>query len=141
MDKPEAISKEKIKKINKVIKDMVFTYKGPVSEYNNGEFQYQISISGQKHMISVGEYYNYLIMDVVIIDGSPMTTLFIKYLPYILGDYKTLNYLSREISEELQYFFGVEYVRVVYSDGKIKVSEEYQQKIDNTEPEQVLNSI
>jgi hypothetical protein len=58
MDKPEAISKEKIKKINKVIKDMVFTYKGPVSEYNNGEFQYQISISGQKHMISVGEYYN-----------------------------------------------------------------------------------
>jgi hypothetical protein len=141
MDKPEAISKEKIKKINKVIKDMVFTYKGPVSEYNNGEFQYQISISGQKHMISVGEYYNYLIMDVVIIDGSPMTTLFIKYLPYILSDYKTLNYLSREISEELQYFFGVEYVRVVYSDGKIKVSEEYQQKIDNTEPEQVLNSI
>jgi len=141
MDKPEEISKEKIKKINKVIKDMVFTYKGPVSEYNNGEFQYQISISGQKHMISVGEYYNYLIMDVVIIDGSPMTTLFIKYLPYILSDYKTLNYLSREISEELQYFFGVEYVRVVYSDGKIKVSEEYQQKIDNTEPEQVLNSI
>ena len=136
MDKPEPISEEKIKKINKVIKDMVFTYKGPVSEYNNGEFQYQISISGQKHMISVGEYYNYLIMDVVIIDGSPMTTLFIKYLPYILGDYKTLNYLSREISEELQYFFGVEYVRVVYSDGKIKVSEEYQQKIDNTEPEQ-----
>jgi hypothetical protein len=141
MDKPEPISEEKIKKINKVIKDMVFTYKGPVSEYNNGEFQYQISISGQKHMISVGEYYNYLIMDVVIIDGSPMTTLFIKYLPYILSDYKTLNYLSREISEELQYFFGVEYVRVVYSDGKIKVSEEYQQKIDNTEPEQVLNSI
>jgi hypothetical protein len=138
MDKPEAISKEKIKKINKVIKDMVFTYKGPVSEYNNGEFQYQISISGQKHMISVGEYYNYLIMDVVIIDGSPMTTLFIKYLPYILSDYKTLNYLSREISEELQYFFGVEHVRVVYSDEKIKVSEEYQHKIDNIEPEQVI---
>lgn len=138
MDKPEPISEEKIKKINKVIKDMVFNYKGPVSEYDNGEFQYQISIEGQKHMISVGEYYNYLIMDVVIIDGSPMTTLFIKYLPYILSDYKTLNYLSREISEELQYFFGVEYVRVVYSDGKIKVSEEYQQKIDNTEPEQVL---
>ena len=136
MDKPEPISEEKIKKINKVIKDMVFTYKGPVSEYSNVEFQYQISIEGQKHMISVGEYYNYLIMDVVIIDGSPMTTLSIKYLPYILGDYKTLNYLSREISEELQYFFGVEYVRVVYSDGKIKVSEEYQQKIDNTEPEQ-----
>lgn len=136
MDKTEPISEEKIKKINKVIKDMVFTYKGPVSEYANGEFQYQISIVGQKHMISVGEYYNYLIIDVVIIDGTPKTTLFIKYLPYILGDYKTLNSLSREISEELQYFFGVEYVRVVYSDGKIKVSEEYQQKIDNIEPEQ-----
>ena len=141
MSKPDPISEKKIDKINMVLKDMIFNYKGPVSEYNNGEFQYQISISGQKHMISVGEYYNYLIMDVVIIDGSPMTTLFIKYLPYILSDYKTLNYLSREISEELQYFFGVEYVRVVYSDGKIKVSEEYQQKIDNTEPEQVLNSI
>lgn len=115
---------------------MVFTYKGPVSEYANGEFQYQISIVGQKHMISVGDYYNYLIMDVVIIDGTPKTTLFIKYLPFILGDYRTLNFLSREISEELQYFFGSDYVRVVYSDGKIKVSEEYQQKIDNTELEQ-----
>jgi hypothetical protein len=136
MDKPEPISEEKIKKINKVIKDMVFTYKGPISEYANGEFQYQFSIVGQKHMISVGDYYNYLIIDVVIIDGTTKTTLFIKYLHYVLGDYKTLNFLSRDISEELQYFFGVEHVRVVYSNGKIKVSEEYQQKIDNTEPEQ-----
>ena len=131
MDKPEPISEEKIKKINKVIKDMVFTYKGPISEYANGEFQYQFSIVGQKQMISVGDYYNYLIIDVVIIDGTPKTTLFMKYLHYVLGDYKTLNFLSRDISEELQYFFGVEYVRVVYNDGKIKVSEEYQQKIDN----------
>ena len=115
---------------------MVFTYKGPISEYANGEFQYQFSIVGQKHMISVGDYYNYLIIDVVIIDGTTKTTLFIKYLHYVLGDYKTLNFLSRDISEELQYFFGVEHVRVVYSNGKIKVSEEYQQKIDNTEPEQ-----
>jgi hypothetical protein len=138
MDKPEPISEEKIKKINKVIKDMVFNYEGPISEYANGEFQYQFRIVGQKHMISVGEYYNYLIIDVVLIDGSLKTTLFMKYLHYVLGDYKTLNFLSRDISEELQYFFGVEYIRVVYSNGKIKVSEEYQQKIDNLDPEQVL---
>ena len=127
MSKPDPISEKKIDKINMVLKDMIFNYKGPVSEYNNGEFQYQISISGQKHMISVGEYYNYLIMDVVIIDGSPMTTLFIKYLPYILSDYKTLRHLSRDISEELQYFFGSDHVRV---NVVVNVSEGYQQKID-----------
>jgi hypothetical protein len=136
MDKPEPISKEKIKKINKVIKDMVFNYKGPISEYDNGEFQYQFRISGQRHMISVGDYYNYLIINAVILDGSLNTTLFIKYLPHVLSDYKTLNNLSRDISEELQYFFGGNHVRVVFDNEGIKVSDEYKQKIDNTEPEQ-----
>jgi hypothetical protein len=127
MSKPDPISEKKIDKINMVLKDMIFNYDGPISNIGDGELTYRLRITGQKHMISVGEYYNYLIIDVIILDGSHKTTVFIKYIPNVLSDYKTLRHLSRDISEELQYFFGSDHVRV---NVVVNVSEEYQQKID-----------
>lgn len=131
MDKPEVISQKNIDKINKIIKDMVFSYKGPISDWYDGAFEYQFQIVGQKPMISVGDWYNYLIIDILIVDGSHKTTLMLNYLPYILTDYRTITHLSNSISNELQYFFGGDNVRITIGKDHIKISDEYQEKINS----------
>lgn len=132
MDKPETISQKKIDKINKIIKDMVFTYKGSISDWSKGEFDYQFQIVGQKPMISVGDWYNFLVVNVLIVDGSDYTTAILKYLPYVLTDYRTLTNLDYMISDELQYFFDGDYVRITIDKDNVKLSDEFQEKIKNT---------
>ena len=135
MDKLEPISQKKIDKINKVIKDMVFTYKGLISDWSKGEFEYQFQIIGQKPMISVGEWYNYLIVSVLIVDGSHYTSLFLKYMPTLFTEYRTLTNLNYSISDELQYFFDGDYVRININKDNVRLSDEFQEKIDNIEIE------
>ena len=128
------ISEKHIERINKVIKDMVFDYDGKIFTPDlNIEFQYQFIITGQRRMISVGEYYDHLDVLVEIIDGNERTTKFFvvfKTLNDNLNkDYILTNYLGNSISDELSYFFGEDYVRVRLV--KIQFSEEYNQKIDD----------
>lgn len=128
------ISEKHIERINKVIKDMVFDYDGKIFTPNlNIEFQYQFIITGQRRMISVGEYYDHLDVFIEIIDGNERTTKFFvvfKTLNDNLNkDYMLNNYLGNSISDELSYFFGEDYVRVRLV--KIQFSEEYNQKIDD----------
>lgn len=128
------ISEKHIERINKVIKDMVFDYDGKIFTPNlNIEFQYQFIITGQRRMISVGEYYDHLDVFIEIIDGNERTTKFFvvfKTLNDNLNkDYMLNNYLGNSISDELSYFFGEDYVRVRLI--KIQFSEEYNQKIDD----------
>ena len=128
------ISEKHIERINKVIKDMVFDYDGKIFTPDlNSEFQYQFIITGQRRMISVGEYYDHLDVLVEIIDGNERTTKFFvvfKTLNDNLNkDYMLNNYLGNSISDELSYFFGEDYVRVRLV--KIQFSEEYNQKIDD----------
>ena len=128
------ISEKHIERINKVIKDMVFDYDGKIFTPNlNIEFQYQFIITGQRRMISVGEYYDHLDVFIEIIDGNERTTKFFvvfKTLNDNLNkDYILTNYLGNSISDELSYFFGEDYVRVRLV--KIQFSEEYNQKIDD----------
>ena len=128
------ISEKHIERINKVIKDMVFDYNGKIFTPDlNIEFQYQFIITGQRRMISVGEYYDYINVLVEIIDGNERTTKFFvvfKTLNDNLNkDYMLNNYLGNSISDELSYFFGEDYVRVRLV--KIQFSEEYNQKIDD----------
>ena len=128
------ISEKHIERINKVIKDMVFDYTGKIFTPDlNIEFQYQFIITGQRRMISVGEYYDHLDVLVEIIDGNERTTKFFvvfKTLNDNLNkDYMLNNYLGNSISDELSYFFGEDYVRVRLV--KIQFSEEYNQKIDD----------
>ena len=128
------ISEKHIERINKVIKDMVFDYDGKIFTPDlNIEFQYQFIITGQRRMISVGEYYDHLDVLVEIIDGNERTTKFFvvfKTLNDNLNkDYMLNNYLGNLISDELSYFFGEDYVRVRLV--KIQFSEEYNQKIDD----------
>ena len=114
---------------------MVFTYEGPISDWSDGEFEYQFQIIGQQPLISVGDWHNFLIIDILIIDGSYKTSLMLKFLPYILTDYRTLNHLGNSISNELQYFFGGDHVRIANNTKHIKISDEFQQKIDSIEPD------
>ena len=128
------ISEKHIERINKVIKDMVFDYDGKIFTPDlNIDFQYQFIITGQRRMISVGEYYDHLDVLVEIIDGNERTTKFFvvfKTLNDNLNkDYMLTNYLGNSISDELSYFFGEDYVRVRLV--KIQFSEEYNQKIDD----------
>ena len=128
------ISEKHIERINKVIKDMVFDYNGKIFTPDlNIEFQYQFIITGQRRMISVGEYYDHLDVLVEIIDGNERTTKFFvvfKTLNDNLNkDYMLNNKLGNSISDELSYFFGEDYVRVRLV--KTQFSEEYKQKIDD----------
>lgn len=128
------ISEKHIERINKVIKDMVFDYDGKIFTPDlNIEFQYQFIITGQRRMISVGEYYDHLDVFIEIIDGNERTTKFFvvfKTLNDNLNkDYILTNYLGNSISDELSYFFGEDYVRVRLV--KIQFSKEYNQKIDD----------
>jgi len=135
MDRPEPISQKNIDKINKVIKDMVFTYEGLVSDWAKAEFEYQFQIIGQKPMISVGDWHNFLIVSVLVVDGSNNTTLFLKYMPTLLTEYRTLTNLNYSISDELQYFFDGDYVRINIEKDNVRLSDEYQEKINNLEIE------
>lgn len=128
------ISEKHIERINKVIKDMVFDYNGKIFTPDlNIEFQYQFIITGQRRMISVGEYYDHLDVLVEIIDGNERTTkVFVVFKTLndnLNKDYMLNNKLGNSISDELSYFFGEDYVRVRLV--KTQFSEEYKQKIDD----------
>lgn len=129
------ISEKHIEKINNVIKDMVFDYNGEIhmSEvYAN--FKYQFKIIGQREMISVGELYDYLQISVEVIDGDEKSTVIFAVFQSlnvdIMKEYRLRNSLDREITEELNYFFSGEGVRIIISD--IGFSEEYEEKINDT---------
>jgi hypothetical protein len=129
-------TEEKLRRVNKVIKDMVFTYEGQliVGFDWKAKFDYQFQIKGVRQMISVGELYDYLMVDVTIIDGDKMFLVSAKLMgSSITNEYRLKNNLSTSISEELQYFFGSDYVRVTLDKDKslIKLSDELKEKINN----------
>ena len=129
-------TEEKLRKVNKIIKDMVFTYDGRLLvglEWKT-KFDYQFQIKGVRQMISVGELYDYLMVDVTIIDGDKMFLAAAKLMgSSITNEYRLKNNLSTSISEELQYFFGSDYVRVTLDKDKssINLSDELKEKINN----------
>ena len=129
-------TEEKLRRVNKVIKDMVFTYEGQIIVGLDWEtkFDYQFQIKGVRQMISVGELYDYLMVDVTIIDGDKMFLVASKLMgSSITNEYRLVNNLSTSISEELQYFFGSDYVRITLDKDKssIKLSDELKEKINN----------
>ena len=129
-------TEEKLRRVNKVIKDMVFTYEGQliVGLDWKAKFDYQFQIKGVRQMISVGELYDYLMVDVTIIDGDKMFLVSAKLMgSSFTNEYLFKNNLSTSISEELQYFFGSDYVRVTLDKEKstIKLSDELKEKINN----------
>jgi hypothetical protein len=128
------ISEKHIERINKVIKDMVFEFEGNIFTPDlRVNFEYQFAITGQRKMISVGEYYDYLEILVEIVDTDEKSLKFLAIFNLlkndINNDYILKTRLDNAISEELSYFFNESYVRVMIV--KIQFSEELKNKIDD----------
>jgi hypothetical protein len=128
------ISEKHIQSINKIISNIIFDYVGEISHGLEIEFKYQFVITGQRKMISVGEYYDYLDVLVEITDGDKrVTTIFSVFKTLkdiLLKDYKLNNHLTYLINEELKYFFEGDGARVRIV--KIQFSDDYNEKIENT---------
>jgi hypothetical protein len=128
------ISEKHIKKINNVIKDMVFDYDGDIVADLKINFKFQFIITGQRRMISVGEYQDYLDVLVEIIDGDERATKIFHVFKALKNnldkDYRLNNHLTYLIGEELKYFFEGDGARVRIV--KIQFSDDYNEKIENT---------
>lgn len=124
-------TEEKIRRVNKVIKDMVFEFEGEVDFNLLVSLEYQFQITGVKKMISVGEYYDHLVVDVTIVNGDKRFDILCKLLSkYVTNDYRLLLGLNQSISDELVYFFDGSQPRIHFPKGSVKLSDEYQKKID-----------
>ena len=128
------ISEKHIERINKVIKDMVFEFEGNIFTPDlRVNFDYQFTITGQRQMISVGEYYDYLDVLVEIIDADEhsikLLAVFSLLKNNVNNDYILKTRLDNALSEELSYFFNESYVRVQIV--KVQVGEELQEKIEH----------
>ena len=125
-------TEEKLRRVNKIIKDMIFECKG---EIHSGMFvtvEYQFQITGVKKMISVGEWYDFLVVDVTIVDGDKRFDVLSKIMPeFVIKEYRLLVNLDRSISEELEYFFDGSQPRIHIPNGGVKLSQEYLEKLDN----------
>ncbi len=128
------ISEKHIERINKVVKDMVFEFEGNIFTPDlTVKFEYQYTITGQREMISVGEYYDYLDVLVKIIDADDhsikLLAVFTLLNNDINKDYILKARLNTAISEELSYFFKESYVRVTIVG--VEIGEELQEKIEH----------
>jgi hypothetical protein len=128
------ISEKHIERINKVIKDMVFEFEGEIFTPDlRVKFEYQFAITGQRKMISVGEYYDYLDVLVEIVDADEKSLKFLAVYSLLKNDinkdYILTSRLTNSIGEELAYFFAEDYVRVKIV--KTQFSEELKNKIDD----------
>jgi hypothetical protein len=128
------ISEKHIQRINKVIKDMVFEFEGNIFTPDlSVKFEYQFVITGQRKMISVGEYYDYLDILVEIVDADEHSIKLLAVFKLLNNDvnkdYILKTRLNTALSEELSYFFNESYVRVTIVG--VEIGEELQEKIDN----------
>lgn len=63
------LTEKQIHRINKLLSDRTFNYKGEIISGvpQQADIDYKFKITGYKKMMSVGEYYDYVLLDVVII--------------------------------------------------------------------------
>ncbi len=128
------ISEKHIERINKIIKDMVFEFEGEIFTPDlKIKFDYQFAITGQRKMISVGEYYDYLDVLVEIIDADEHSTKLLAVFSLLKNnvnnDYILKTRLDNALSEELSYFFNQSYVRVQIV--KVQIGGDLQEKIED----------
>jgi hypothetical protein len=128
------ISEKHIERINNVIKDMVFEFEGEIFTPDlKIKFDYQFTITGQRQMISVGEYYDYLDILVEIVDADEHSIKLLAVFKLLNNDvnkdYILKTRLNTALSEELSYFFNESYVRVTIVG--VEIGEELQEKIED----------
>jgi hypothetical protein len=125
------ISEKQVKLINKIASKQTFKYTGEIIHGVDqpADIDYKFQITGHKKMISVGEYYDYLLLKVVIIGVyDPVSKLIFTPEPTDTGKsiarmfesqlYKFYSDLNQEIMNYLRYFndSGEEFVRTTIDD-------------------------
>jgi hypothetical protein len=127
------VDEKKIEKVNGVLKTIVYSYDGYDANLgSNLKFNYTVTITGQRPMISVGEYYDHLIVDVNIVEfNDEFTDRVFNVLSKALKTKRlsdlslhTVNNLRIEINDEFRYFFDTK-IRIIlwgiyFSEGLIK---------------------
>jgi hypothetical protein len=141
------ISERQINLINKIASKQTFNYTGEliVGVDTNVDIDYQFRITGHKKMISVGEYYDYLLLDVNIISlNDKLSQLVFGYNDYVTDGvnyskifesrmYKFYSDLNRDIQNYLIYFndSGEEFVRTTIDDLSFDLKESPKLNLEN----------
>jgi hypothetical protein len=115
------ISEETQSSINKFLKSQTFEYVGPVIMDTTFTINYKFKLSGIKKMISVGEYYDYQIVDIEIIDIDDKLKKILKIIlngwaegeiiNWLKKEYRFIHRLNDNIRETLFYFSDGDFVR------------------------------
>jgi hypothetical protein len=122
------ISQNFIEKINELVGNKTFKYSGELisGSPNNINIEYRFQITGVKKMISVGEYYDYLLINVTIIGlNDPLSRLVFGFdeknkhhnfeAMFKTQLYPFYNGLNQAIASYLR-FFDNDYVRITIND-------------------------
>ena len=127
------ISENTIQLINKIASKKTFKYTGEIIHGVNqpANIDYKFQITGHRKMMSVGEYYDYLLLEVVIIGvHDPISKLIFTPEPTETGNaiarmyesklYRFYSSLNQEIQDYLTYFKNPEeeFVRTTIDDLK-----------------------
>lgn len=141
------MTEKEIKDINSYLEGKSFSENVRLwsSDEPDFEVEYEFKILGTKKMISVGEYYDHLILDIQIVDADDITTQIFGIYAKRMGDLKKRienmisdNYLlmsdiTNSIKDFLKYF-STGYVRttvnnITISDSFIKKIEEFKDTV------------
>lgn len=127
------ISKKQIELINKIASKETFKYTGEIIQGVDqpADIDYKFTITGHKKLMSVGEYYDYLLLKVVITGvHDPVSKLIFTPEPTDTGKsiarmyesklYRFYSSLNQDIQDYLKYFndTGEEFVRTTIDDLK-----------------------
>ena len=125
------ISERQIKLINKIVSNKTFKYTGEIIQGVDqpANIDYKFRITGHKKLMSVGEYYDYLLLEVVItgvhdhiskllFTPEPTDTGKIMAKMYESKLYRFYSSLNQDIQDYLKYFndSGEEFVRTTIDD-------------------------
>ena len=135
------MTEKEINDINNYLEGKTFTDNVRIwgSDEPDFELEYEFKILGTKKMISVGEYYDHLIIDIDIVDADDITTQIFGIYAKRGDDYKNRiekmvkdNYLlmtdiTNSIRDFLKYF-STGYVRTTFNN--IAISDSFIKKIE-----------
>ncbi len=115
---------EEIELINKVIKNQVFDDTIDfIFDDTKSDISFKFNVKGTKKMISVGEYYDYLVVDVLLIDFDDKTKQLFKIIIRHFADSNDrYNFLLNWLKKEYRFNIGlkrvVSDVLTLFSDNK-----------------------
>ena len=127
------ISERQINLINKIVSKKTFKYVGEIIHGVDqpADIDYKFRITGHRKMMSVGEYYDYLLLEVIITGvHDPVSKLIFTPEPTDTGKmvarafesklYRFYSSLNQEIMDYLKYFndSGEEFIRTTIDDLK-----------------------